>query len=260
MISFATGEPIATNPTSGLFPAGYTHYGGGFPIPGWGISRNLRRKSSPYTHDSDPRARPPETGPKPSYCPACPHKDWPSASAMWRRPASDLPDHTLDSPPGGTEFTARPQSPARLPTASRGAGRQIPRHFLLALVVILLGVHLPDILLIAPSRNNVVHRSHRRQHRVILIIVFVHAIASNQEDRLTFGSGQHPVGDLFAKWRDHGLPVPGIDRAPDVRACSSAAADAGRQSGGEHQGGGMPDLFSGHLQHGFQIRTIPTTT
>ena len=43
-------------------------------------------------------------------------------------------------------------------------------------------IHLPQITLIRPARDDVIYRHHRREHRVILVIVAVHAVATDEEE------------------------------------------------------------------------------
>jgi len=52
---------------------------------------------------------------------------------------------------------------------------------LFLLLIFLLRVDRPDILLIDAPRENVVDGGHRCQHGMILVIVFVHAVAPHQK-------------------------------------------------------------------------------
>src|SRR5207302_2158971 len=49
------------------------------------------------------------------------------------------------------------------------------------LVVLLLGIRGPHAGLIRNAGHNIIHRNHRGQHGVILIIVLVHTVAPDQE-------------------------------------------------------------------------------
>src|SRR5205823_2606746 len=67
-----------------------------------------------------------------------------------------------------------PTREANGPTDTAGATKVGGRELLLLFVVLLLDVDRPDVVV---GAEDVLHREHGREHRVVLVVVLVHAVA-----------------------------------------------------------------------------------